>query len=170
MKQFADSNGQVWPLTVNGYTVKRCRDLLSIDIGEPTSGDPPLLTRLGTDLVFLVDLLYVVCKPKADELGLTDIQFAERLEGDSLQLAYSAWMEEWRDFFQKLRQPHKARAIAEQTEMVARAMAEADKAMASDGFKAMTERKLAALGESFASLLEPAELPQAITHSANSAG
>lgn len=166
MRQFVDSRGTSWPVAVNGYTVKRCRDLLGVDIGEPTSGDPPLIGRISTDIAFQVDLLYVVCKPKADDEKLSDVQFAERLEGDVLQAAYSAFMEEWADFFRKLRQPHKATTIAKHLVIVAAAVAEAERAMTSEQFDALVERKKAELGESFASLLgsaasTPESLPSA---------
>lgn len=159
MKEFTDSHGKTWPITINGFTVKRCRDLLGIDLGEPSNGTPPLLSRLS-DIAFVVDLLYVVCKPTADDKGLSDEQFAELLDGEVLANAHAKLMEEWADFFRKLRQPHKATMLAKQLAIVEAAMAEADKAMSSQAFDDLVERKKAELGERFANLLASSESSQ----------
>ena len=66
MPQFKDAKGDTWNVVVNGGTIKRAIDLLKVDIGDPLSGDPPMLTRFDTDIAFKVDLLFVTCLPEAD--------------------------------------------------------------------------------------------------------
>lgn len=161
MPQFRDAKGDVWSVVVNGGTVKRALDLLKVDVGDPLSGDPPLLTRFDTDIVFKVDLLYVVCLPETEKRGVTDVEFAERLEGDALYAASEAFLEGLADFFQKLRRTHVVRAIERQREIVARGVEMADRTIASAEFGRRIEQELVTLGESFASLLQsPASDPK----------
>jgi len=114
VKQFKESKGDTWTITVNGGTVKRALDLLKVDLGDPLAGSPPLLTRFDMDIGFKVDLIYVACMPKADKRAVTDVQFAERLEGDALYAASEAFLEALADFFQRLRRTHILRAIERQ--------------------------------------------------------
>jgi hypothetical protein len=160
MKQFKDAKGDTWSIAVNGGTIKRAVDLLKVDLGDPLAGDPPLLTRFDTDLVFKVDVIYVACLPEADGRGITDVEFAERLEGDALYAASEAFLEALADFFQKLRRTHVVRAIEKQREVVAKAAQMAEQTIGSDQFDERIDAELAGLGESFANLLRsPASTP-----------
>jgi hypothetical protein len=160
MKQFKDTQGDTWLVTVNGGTIKRAHALLEIDLGDPLSGNPPLLTRFDTDLAFKVDVLYVVCLPEADQRGISDEDFAARLEGDALYDASEAFLEALADFFQKLRRTHVVRAIQKQREVVARAVQMAEQTLGSEQFDQRIDAELAGLGESFANLLQsPASIP-----------
>jgi hypothetical protein len=126
MPQFKDAKGEAWTVVVNGGTIKRALDRLKVDLGDPLSGKPPLLTRFDIDIAFKVDLLYVACLPEAEKRGIADIEFAERLEGDALYAASEAFLEALSDFFQKLRRTHVVRAIEKQRAIVARAVATVD--------------------------------------------
>jgi len=154
MPQFKDAKGDVWNIVVNGGTIKRALDLLKVDLGDPLAGDPPLLTRFDMDIAFNPDLLFVACLPEADKRGITDVEFAERLEGDALYAASEAFLEALADFFQGLRRTHVVRAIQKQREVVARAVELADATIGSDEFNARIDAELAELGESFASWLQ----------------
>ena len=161
MVQFRDAKGDVWNVVVNGGTVKRALDLLKVDIGDPLAGKLPTLTRFDTDIAFKVDLLFVVCLPEADGRGVSDVEFAERLEGDALYAASEAFLEALADFFQKLRRTHVVRAIERQREIVVRGVEMADRTIASNEFGQRIDSELEALGESFASLLQsPASDPK----------
>ena len=153
MPQFTDAKGDVWRVAVTGGTVKRAAEILHVDIGEPLAGDPPLLTRFDTDIAFKVDLIYVVCLPEADKRGITDLEFAERMEGDALYEASEAFLEALTDFSRRLRREHIATAIEKQRAVVRRALDLASRTVASDEFDRTLDAELAELGESFASLL-----------------
>jgi hypothetical protein len=153
MPQFKDAKGDAWSVIVNGGTIKRALDLLKVDLGDPLAGTPPLLTRFDTDIVFKVDLLYVACLPEAEKRGVSDLEFAERLEGDALYAASEAFLEALSDFFQKLRRTHVVRAVAKQRELVARAVEVTERTIGSPEFDEAVERKFTELGESYASLL-----------------
>lgn len=157
MPQFKDATGRAWSVAVTGSTVKRCGDLLKIDIGDPLTGDPSMLTRMDTDIAFLVDLLFVVCKPEADQRGVTDEQFAELLGGDVLYHARQALVEALVDFFRCLRRPHVAEALLKQSMIVDRAVQLAEQTLTGDKFSQFVNSQMEELGKRFANLLESSD-------------
>ncbi len=105
MKSFTDNKGRTWTLEVTVATVKRVRALCKVDLNsivELDKNNKPsaeLLERLSSDPVLLVDVLYAVCKPQADKLGITDEDFGESMAGDAIEQATTALLEEVIDFF-----------------------------------------------------------------------
>ena len=84
MKSFTDNMGRAWTLVVNVAPVKRVRALCGVDLNsviEVEDGKPSakLLERLSSDPVLLVDVLYAVCKPECDRLGVTMVMNGIRL-------------------------------------------------------------------------------------------
>jgi hypothetical protein len=65
MHKFTDRNGKEWVLDITVSTVKRVRSLTGVDLMGMAGGD--VLDQLGRDPVLLVDVLYAICKPQADE-------------------------------------------------------------------------------------------------------
>jgi uncharacterized protein (DUF1778 family) len=118
MKEFIDSTGRKWVLSITIDAVKRCRDLLNINLLEPEKGDPPLLTRIGTDEILFCDLLYCLCKPQLDQAQITDQQFGQALGGDAILSASKAFYEEMVDFFRKRGRSDRAKAVAKQQEVI----------------------------------------------------
>lgn len=124
MRTFTDATGRQWAVIVNGATVKRVATLLGVDLGNPHKGDPPPAKRLYDDIVFLVDLLYVVCKPQADQATppIGEADFAAILDGSVLASALAALETEWADFFRRLGREAAARLIEKQAELVKKAL------------------------------------------------
>lgn len=121
MKQFTDAKGNAWSLTINISTVKRCLDLLGINLLEPEKGDPPLLVRF-TDEILLCDIIYCLCKDQADQKGITDEDFGKSLDGESILRASNAFYEELIHFFQSRGQNHRAISIQKQMETILASM------------------------------------------------
>jgi hypothetical protein len=99
-------------------SVKRVRDLLGVNLVEPEAGDPPLLTRLGTDEILLCDVVFCLIKPQADTLNVSDEDFGRALGGDAILAAQTALYEELVDFFLKRGRPDRAKAVAAQKKMI----------------------------------------------------
>jgi hypothetical protein len=118
MKTFTDNAGKTWSVSMTIDSVKRVRDLLSVNLVEPEAGEPPLLTRLGTDEILLCDVVYCLIKPQADQLGVSDGDFGRALGGDAILSAQTALYEELADFFQKRGRPDRAKAVTAQKEMI----------------------------------------------------
>lgn len=129
MKPFKDTEGTEWLVKIDVATIKRVRDTADVDllsIGE----NPTLHAQLQNDPIFLVDLLYVVCRPQADERGITDVQFGERMAGDAIDAAVEAFLVELVNFFPKVKRAPLEKAVekaaAAQRIAMARATTEID--------------------------------------------
>lgn len=94
---WTDAAGRTWSTAINVNAIRRARDLAGVNLLEVFDGD--LLARLADDPVLLVNTLYAVCKPQADERNLTDEQFGELLVGDTIELAAAALVQGIADFF-----------------------------------------------------------------------
>lgn len=97
MHVFKDNTGREWTVEVNMLTVKRVKNLLDVNIADLNNQE--VLNRMQNDMFFVVDLLYVVCKPQADKLNISDEEFAAGLLGDSLVSAIKAFLNSYIDFF-----------------------------------------------------------------------
>jgi hypothetical protein len=122
MKTFTDNAGVVWTLSMTIDSAKRVKSLMGINLLEPEAGEPPLLTRLGTDEILLCDVLYCLVKPQADLLGITDEKFGQALGGDVILAAQNAFYDELVDFFQKRGRADRAKAALTQQRMIALAV------------------------------------------------
>jgi hypothetical protein len=94
---WTDPAGRTWSTAINVNAIRRARDLAGVNLLEVFDGD--LLPRLADDPVLLVNTLFAVCKPQADERSLTDEQFGELLVGDTIELAAAALVQGIADFF-----------------------------------------------------------------------
>ena len=121
MRVFQDAKSTEWTIDLNASTLRRVQALLSINLTLPNDKDAvtgqTLGERIVRDTMLVVDVLWAVCKPQAETLGLTEEQFAERLGGGTLRAAKTVLIEEWADFFQKLGQDEMAQAIAKTAEL-----------------------------------------------------
>ena len=96
MPSFKDTHGREWLVTLNVAHVKRVRERLGINLADLQEGG--LLSRLA-DPVTLVDVLFVLVQPQADDINVSDEQFAAGLGGDTLSSASTALLEALCDFF-----------------------------------------------------------------------
>ena len=103
---WTDSSGNSWSCTITVATVKRVQQLTGVNLLEAFEG---LLMTLADDPIQLANVLYVVCKPQADERKITDEQFGELLAGDVIESATSAFVQGLIDFF-----PNQRRQILKQ--------------------------------------------------------
>jgi hypothetical protein len=123
MKTFTDNMDRKWNVEIVYQTIRRVRDALKINLAEPDEGDPPLASRLQSDLCLFCDVLYVICKPQADALNVTDEEFGRALGGKAILGARAALFEEYADFFLQLGQVPTAKAIRKTVAMIATVMA-----------------------------------------------
>ena len=95
MKIFKDIKNESWELTINVAAIKKVRDLMNADLLDVQA----TLPRLLADPIFLVDVLYCLCKPQADAKNISDEQFGEGMAGDCLGFAKNSLIEELKSFF-----------------------------------------------------------------------
>jgi len=118
MHNFEDNEGSRWTLSLTFGSARRVKALLDVDLLDPCAGELPLLTRLGTEIRLLCDVIFALIKPQADELGVTDEQWAAAMGGDAILSAHRAFYDELSDFFRSLGRLDVARAAAAQQKMI----------------------------------------------------
>jgi hypothetical protein len=101
---FNDATGQSWSVAITVSDVKRVKRLLDVNLYGLLDDKFDGFTSLIEDPVALVDVVYVLCQPQADTIGLSDEQFGERFHGDTIESAALAFMEAFRDFCPSPRQ------------------------------------------------------------------
>jgi len=115
MQEFTDTKDRVWKVEITVATIKRVRDLIDVDIYQAVGAE--MLTELITDPVKLVDILYAVLKPDADERGVSDVEFGSSLGGDAVAEATQAFLEELVEFFPKPKRALLTRVLEKSKEL-----------------------------------------------------
>lgn len=108
---FRDRYGASWTVDLTVAAMKRVRILAGVDLYRAAEKDSGVLADLYTDPIVLVDVLYAVCKPEADERGLDDEAFGALFSGDSIEQACSALLGGLVDF---TRNPRDRRVLGAQ--------------------------------------------------------
>lgn len=101
MKPFKDAHGRDWSVAIDTHAIKRVRDHTGLLLTKVVE-DRSLVEQLA-DPIMLVDVLFVVCKPEADQRGVSDEQFASGLVGDAIDHATDALIGALADFFPSAR-------------------------------------------------------------------
>ena len=115
MKTFKDCEGREWQIAINIATLKRVKETLNFDLLDVAQGKE--LDRLITDPYLLVNVLYVLCKPQADEHTITDEQFGEGMAGDAIEDATTAMLEELVNFSRRRLRPALTKAMQKMNEL-----------------------------------------------------
>ena len=118
MKTFTDAANRTWSLTLNLGTAMAVKDKLSIDLLQPEAGDPPLLTRLGTDEMLLGEVLCAMLGGQFETHKVTDADVRNSFDGQTLLAAQKAFYEELIDFFRSRGRNDRAKAVAKQMAMI----------------------------------------------------
>lgn len=146
MHSFTDNHGRTWSININIAAVKRVRSAMDIDLLDAVGGE--LLTRLADNIVMLVDLVYFLVKPEADNAGVSDEQFGEALAGPALDDAANAFMAELADFFPEAKGRVLRKAIAKVRQVETRAAEVAEQRLEDPLLAAKVESILLKSGES----------------------
>ncbi len=99
MKSFKDGAGRIWEVNVTVAAMKRVKSLAGVDLYALIEDGFKAFSDLVAKPVQLVDVLYCLCKPQADSLGVSDEQFGEQMAGEVLLAATDAFVEGYVDFF-----------------------------------------------------------------------
>lgn len=122
MKTFRDATETEWVLSITTGAIKRVLGLTGENLANMAAGDPPLMTRLGADVILLCDVIYALIKPQADERAVTDEEFGRRLDGAAIARAHAAFWEEIADFFRGIGRADVVSALAKQVAIVSAAI------------------------------------------------
>lgn len=115
-RQFTDTLGDTWTLTVNVNTLKAVKALehegKPVDLLAVIDRSNGLLAALTTDPCLLVAVVYLIAEKQIEAKGLTPDDFAARIVGDVIDNATAALLEELTAFFPKGRRALIERALA----------------------------------------------------------
>ena len=123
MKTFTDAAGRTWTLALTLGTAMKVKAKLDIDLLQPEAGDPPLLTRLGTDEMLLGEVLCAMLEGQFEVNKVTDEDVRSSFDGQTLLAAQKAFYEELIAFFRSRGRSDRAKAVAKQTALIEAAVA-----------------------------------------------
>ncbi len=125
MRQFTDNTGATWGIVITVDSIRRVRSELNIDLLEAVEGK--LIERLANDPILLCDIIYVLCKPEAEQRGTSDDDFGRAMAGDAIDHATTSLLEELVDFFPKSRRGLLSKALAKFRHLETKAIELVDK-------------------------------------------
>ncbi len=123
MKSFNDAAGRTWSLALTLGTALHVKNKLAIDLLQPEAGEPPLLTRLGTDEMLLGEVLCALLESQFEAHKVTDADVRMAFDGKTLLAAQKAFYDELTDFFQSRGRMDRAKAVAAQATLIEKATA-----------------------------------------------
>jgi len=99
--KWTDSEGREWSTAINVHAIQRARNLVGVNLVDAFDGK--LFVQLADDPVLLVNTIYAVCKPQADDRNISDEEFGALLVGDAIDEAAEALAQGVFDFFPRNR-------------------------------------------------------------------
>jgi hypothetical protein len=118
MKTFTDAAGRTWSLALTLGTALHVKEQLGLDLLQPELGDPPLLTKLGTDEMLLGQVLCAMLESQFEHHKLTAADVRAAFDGATLLAAQKAFYEELIDFFRSRGRGDRAKAVATQMALI----------------------------------------------------
>ena len=118
MKIFKDAGGVEWKIVITLGAAMDIKARFSIDLLRPEEGDPPQLTRLGTDEYLLANIIAALLEDQFAEKNVQAKDIFKNFDADTLAAAHRAFYEELVDFFRKTGRQDRAQAVIKQTEMI----------------------------------------------------
>ena len=126
MKTFNDGAGRTWTLSLTLGTAMKVKAKLGIDLLQPEAGDPPLLTRLGTDELLLGEVLCALLEGQFEAHKVTGDDVRAAFDGRTLLAAQEAFYQELEDFFRMRGRGDRALAVAKQKALIEAAIKAAE--------------------------------------------
>ena len=123
MKTFNDAAGRTWTIALTLGTAMHVKNKLAIDLLQPEAGEPPLLTRLGTDEMLLGEVLCALLESQFVVHNVTDADVRNAFYGKTLLAAQKAFYDELTVFFQSRGRMDRAKAVVAQAALIEKATA-----------------------------------------------
>lgn len=130
MKTFNDAAGRTWTIALTLGTAMYVKNRLEIDLLQPEAGEPPLLTRLGTDEMLLGEVLCALLESQFEAHKVSEADVHNAFDGKTLLAAQKAFYDELTDFFQSRGRMDRAKAVAAQARLIEKATAAVERKIA----------------------------------------
>jgi len=124
MHTFKDKNDVDWELELNIGVIEEVKSRLEIDLLDPIADNEEHqvlvdLSPINTENIMrFCKLLNVLCEEQCKTLDIPPPAFFKLLNPATLKSAYTAFDEEWRDFFQSLGRMDLAEAMKKMKELI----------------------------------------------------
>ena len=126
MQVFTDNSNRTWSLSLTIGSAMKVRETLGIDLLQPEQGDPPLLTRLGTDEILLAQVIATLLESQFELHRIDADQIYQCFDGPTFARAHEAFYKELIDFFQNRGRDDRAKAVRKQKDVIAAAVKAAE--------------------------------------------
>ena len=101
MQSFKDKNGKSWDIELNIGTARKIKSRCDIDIENVVTfnkqnqpQDVSILERLSGDAILLFNVIFAICEDQVTTAGMTEESFAELFNGDAIEAATEALLDE----------------------------------------------------------------------------
>jgi hypothetical protein len=111
MRTIKDKTDREWTIQITGGVCKGILDRLDIDLGDPSSGKPPLLSRVTTGVASFLELLYAACYDQASRHDVSLDAFCDLFGPEAIAEAQRVFREALVDFFRRLGREHQAELV-----------------------------------------------------------
>ncbi len=118
MQIFKDNANRDWSLSLTIGTAMRVKEQLGIDLLQPEVGDPPLLTRLGTDEMLLAQVIAALLESQFEYHKVDRNDIYNTFDGPTFARAHEAFYQELIDFFQSRGRKDRQAAVQKQMKMI----------------------------------------------------
>jgi len=118
MKTFTDAAGRTWTLSLTLGSAMDVKDKLGVDLLQIEAGDPPLITRLGTDEMLLGQVICALIEDQFEAHHATAKDVVKAFDGKTLAAVQSAFYAELIDFFRQRGRADRATAVDKQQRMI----------------------------------------------------
>ena len=118
MQVFKDNANRDWSLSLTIGTGMKVKDQLGVDLLQPEVGEPPLLTRLGTDEMLLAPVIAALLESQFELHKVDAEQIYQSFDGATFARAHEAFYKELIDFFLSRGRQDRATAVRKQMKMI----------------------------------------------------
>ena len=125
MRKFTDRQGREWQIALTLGSAMQVKASLEIDLLAPEAGDPPLLSRLGTDEFLLGSVICCLLQGQMETAGVTEADIYAAFDGPTLLKVSEAFFSELEDFFQSRGRFDRAGAVRKQAALMQKAIRQA---------------------------------------------
>ncbi|MDR1493987.1 MAG: hypothetical protein LBT05_14895 [Planctomycetaceae bacterium] len=118
MQTFKDNTNRDWGISLTIGSAMLVKEKLGVDLLQPETGDPPLMTRLGTDEMLLAQVIATLLESQFELHKIDANQIYQSFDGATFARAHEAFYKELIDFFQNRGRPDRAKAASKQMKMI----------------------------------------------------
>jgi hypothetical protein len=136
-----DTKGREWSFRFTALTVRDISAATKLDT-KALTGENSLLVRVGQCETTLLQCLWLTTKPQAKQMGVTEEEWLESLDNESLQSATEEWMQAYINFSHPARRDLLSRTLTATQRKMKRATRELETLLAGSEIDEVINREV----------------------------